>query len=146
MNEPRLIGGGIHVDDRGETVFVNAFDFRDVKRFYTIANHRSGTVRAWHGHKREAKYVSAVRGAFLVCCVKIDDWEGPSKELHIHRFVLAEHSPAVLYIPAGHANGLMSLADDAKAIVFSTATLQESATDDFRFPARMWDAWSIEER
>ena len=146
MNDPYLLAGAIHVDDRGETGFVNDFAFRGVKRFYTIANHRAGTVRAWHGHKREAKYVSAVRGALLACVVKIDDWQTPSSDLPIQRFVLSEHSPAILSIPPGHANGFMSLTDSAKAIVFSTATLQESEADDFRFPARKWDPWRVAER
>ena len=52
----------------------------------------------------------------------------------------------MLFIPAGHANGNMSLTADAKAIFFSTATLEESKDDDIRFDARIWDPWGIEER
>jgi dTDP-4-dehydrorhamnose 3,5-epimerase len=52
----------------------------------------------------------------------------------------------VLYIPAGYANGFMSLTDHAKAIFYSTATLEESLNDDIRFEARTWDPWSIQER
>jgi dTDP-4-dehydrorhamnose 3,5-epimerase-like enzyme len=146
VNEPRLLEGGLHVDDRGELGFINPFDFRGIKRFYTISNHSHGTVRAWHGHKIESKYFFAVNGALLVCCVAVDDWENPSKDLPIHRFVLSDHRPAVLHIPAGYANGLMSLTEASKAVVFSTATLEESASDDVRFPARFWDPWSVQER
>ena len=143
---PRLIEGGLAVDDRGSVGFVNGFDFAGVKRFYEITNHRQGFVRAWHAHRREAKYVTVVAGAAIVAAVAVDDWEQPSKSAQVHRFVLAAERPAVLYIPPGHANGFMSLTADAKLIFFSTATVEESRGDDVRFDARYWDAWSVEER
>ena len=40
----------------------------------------------------------------------------------------------------------MSLSDDAKVVFFSDSTLEDSLNDDFRFPARYWDIWHIEER
>lgn len=146
MDQPTLLRGQLSIDDRGEVGFVNEFSFAGVKRFYSVANHRSGFVRAWHGHRREAKFVTVVSGAMLICCVAIDDWDSPSKDLTVHRFVLGAHGPAVLAIPAGYANGLMSLTDDAKALFFSTSTLDESRNDDCRFPSRYWDPWSVEER
>lgn len=146
MSEPHLLQGGIHVDERGEVGFVNDFDFRGVRRFYTLATHRAGTVRAWHGHKVEAKYFFVVRGGLLVCSVAVDDWTNPSPGLPIHRFELSEHNPVVLHVPAGHANGIMSLTDESKAVVFSTATLAESQADDFRFPPGLWNPWSLPER
>lgn len=144
--EPILIAGGLAVDDRGELGFVNDFRLDDVKRFYTVANHRRGFIRAWHGHKREAKYVTVVNGAAVVGAVAIDDWENPTRELRVQRFVLSAHKPAVLYIPAGYANGFMSLTENAKLMFFSTATLEDSMGDDIRFESRYWDIWSIEER
>lgn len=146
MTEPRLIEGGLAVDDRGEVAFVNQFDLRGVKRFYTVSNHRAGFVRAWHAHRREAKYVTVLRGTALVGVVEVDDWEKPSKESKVWRYVLSSTRPSVLYIPAGYANGFMSLTADAKLVFFSTATLEESRGDDVRFPARYWDIWSVEER
>lgn len=144
--EPRLIEGGLAVDDRGEVAFVNGFDFAGVRRFYTVANHRSGFVRAWHGHRREAKYVLAVSGAALVGAVAVDDWEKPSPHLPVKKYVLSVHKPAVLYIPPGHANGFMSLTPDARLLFFSTSTLEESRGDDIRFPHDLWNIWTIEER
>jgi dTDP-4-dehydrorhamnose 3,5-epimerase len=142
----RLLKGGVAVDDRGEVGFVNDFSFAGVQRFYTVANHRRGFVRAWHGHRHEAKYATVVAGTMLVACVEIDDWDNPSLDLPVQRFVLSARTPAVLHIPAGFANGFMSLTDDARIVFFSTATLQESLSDDIRFPARKWDPWAIEER
>ena len=146
MPDPTLIRGQSAVDDRGTVGFVNEFRFADVKRFYTVSNHRVGFVRAWHGHKHEAKYCTAVRGALVVCCIQIDNWEKPSANLPIHRFVLSENAPAVLHVPAGYVNGFMSLTESAKILFFSTSTLEDSMKDDIRFPARQWDPWHVEER
>ena len=143
---PRLIAGDLVVDDRGEVGFVNEFRFDGVKRFYTVANHRQGFVRAWHGHRQEAKYVMAVQGAAVVAAVQVDDWEHPSTSGRVWRFILSSRKPSVVFIPAGFANGFMSLTDDVRLIFFSTSTLEESKDDDIRFPARYWDVWNVEER
>lgn len=145
-SEPYIINGGLAVDDRGEIAFVNDFHFEVVKRFYMVSNHKQGFVRAWHAHKREAKYVFAVAGSALVGAVKIDDWEKPSVDLPVGRYVLSFKKPQVLYIPAGYANGFMSLTSDLKLIFYSTSTLEESAGDDIRYDARYWDIWNVVER
>jgi dTDP-4-dehydrorhamnose 3,5-epimerase len=145
-SKPVLIAGGLAVDDRGELGFVNDFRFENVKRFYTVSNHRQGFVRAWHGHRREAKYVTAVSGSALVGAVAVDDWESPSRDLPVGRFVLSAHKPSVLYIPPGYANGFMSLTQDLKLMFFSTSTLEESSGDDIRFDSRYWDIWQVVER
>lgn len=134
------------VDDRGEVGFVNSFTFENVKRFYTVTNHTQGFIRAWHAHQKEAKYVTVVQGAALIGAVKIDNWEHPSKEAEVYRSVLSAAKPAVLFIPAGYANGFMSLTQDAKLMFFSSSTLEESRGDDFRYDARTWDIWAVAER
>jgi dTDP-4-dehydrorhamnose 3,5-epimerase len=146
MENPTLLSGNLAVDDRGSVRFVNDFQFSNVKRFYAVTNHRQGFVRAWHGHKREAKYVLAVTGAALVGAVKVDSWENPSGALKPDRFILSAEKPAILCIPAGFANGFMSLTPDCQLMFFSTATLEESKNDDFRFPSRLWNIWEVEER
>ena len=135
---PRIIPGGLFVDDRGQLNFFNQFDLASaqVRRMYMTMNHQQGTVRAWHAHKCEGKYVMAISGSALVCAVVIDNWQNPSSSAKVHRHVLSAASPAVLAIPPGYANGWMSLTDDAQLLWFSTATLEESKTDDYRFPAR----------
>jgi dTDP-4-dehydrorhamnose 3,5-epimerase len=146
LDKPVMLNGGLAVDERGEVGFVNDFRFEGVKRFYTVANHRSGFVRAWHGHRREGKYVTTVAGAALVGAVRIDDWDKPSRDLAVERFVLSARRPSVLFIPSGYANGFMSLTDDLKLMFFSTSTLEESAADDIRFDSRLWDIWQVAER
>lgn len=143
---PRLIEGGRAIDDRGSVSFVNDFDLAGIKRFYVIRNHRQGFVRAWHAHRREAKYVTVLAGAAVVAAVRIDDWEKPSRDAQVDRYVLSAEKPAVLYIPAGFANGFMSLTTDAQLAIFSTSSVEESRGDDIRYEARYWDVWSVEER
>jgi dTDP-4-dehydrorhamnose 3,5-epimerase len=144
--EMKLIEGALAVDDRGELGFVNDFNFAGVKRFYRVTNHRQGFIRAWHAHRYEAKYVTLMAGAAVVAAVKIDDWDKPSKDAKVHRYVLSAQKPAVLYIPAGYANGFMSLSDDAMPVFFSTSSLEESRGDDIRFDARYWNPWDVVER
>lgn len=146
MNKPKVIQGGIAIDDRGSISFVNDFNFKDIKRFYIVENHKQGFVRAWHAHKKEMKYVMVIKGSALIGAVKIEDWENPSKDSIPEKFVLSAQKPGVLFIPAGYANGFMSLTADAKIIFFSSSSLEESAGDDFRYSARYWDIWHVEER
>ena len=158
---PILIEGSIAIDDRGPVSFVNSFDFAGapmmppVRRFYLVSNHQPGQVRAWHAHKKEAKYVTAISGTALVCAARVEeqDWnrtdDHQDPKLRVNqpqRFVLSASKPAVLFIPPGYANGWMSLTADAKLMFFSTATLDESSADDYRFPARYWNPWKVEER
>ena len=143
---PYLIDGALAVDDRGSVSFVNGFDFAGVKRFYLVTNHRAGFVRAWHAHRREAKYVTVTRGAALIGAVKIDDWESPARTTKVDRFVLSAQKPSVLFIPAGYANGFMSLTEDATLMFFSPSTLEESHGDDIRYDSRHWDIWDVVER
>ena len=142
--------GSLAIDDRGSVAFVNDFDPAacGVRRMYSIQNHRVGFVRAWHAHRREAKYVTAVSGSALVCAVRIDDWDSeiPAVPGDEQRFILSDQSPSVLYIPPSHANGWMSLTEDCRLLWFSTATLDESRADDIRFPSNFWNPWEIEER
>ena len=145
-DEPRLIEGAVAVDDRGSVSFVNDFDLAPVRRFYVVMNHRQGFVRAWHAHRHEKKYVTVLRGAALVCCVPIDDWDNPSPDQPVSRFVLSEQRPSVVEIPEGYANGFMSLTDDAAVLFFAPTTLEETTGDDVRYPARYWDPWHVEER
>lgn len=120
-----LIKGG----KNGAVSFVNDFNFKGVKRFYLVSI-LPGEVRAWHGHKKEAKYVYVVTGSVLVGGVKLPDSE-------VSKFVLSDNHSEVLYIPPGYANGVKGLTG-AKVIFFSTSTLEESLADDYRFPPERW--------
>lgn len=115
-------------------------------RFYLVRNHAQHFIRAWHGHKYERKLVSVVSGVALVCCVRIDDWNHPSPGLEVHRYVLSAERPSVLYVPPGFANGSMNLNPDTTVCYFSDIAAEDAASDDFRFPARLWNPWDVVER
>lgn len=146
MGIPQLIEGGLAVDDRGEVGFVNDFNFAGVKRFYWVGNHGARFIRAWHAHRHEGKYITVVQGSALIGAVEIDNWDNPSKDKKVSRYVLSARKPSILYIPPGYANGFMSLTEDARLVIFSTSTLGESQHDDVRYPTRYWDIWTVSER
>jgi dTDP-4-dehydrorhamnose 3,5-epimerase len=136
---PTLIEGGVAKDLRGKVSFINDFSLDNVKRIYQVENSQIGLIRAWHAHKHEEKFVMVLKGEALVGAVAIDNWEKPSKQAKVYRFRLKAEKPMVLYVPAGYANGFMSLTDDAQIMFFSTATINESKNDDFRYDPRYWD-------
>ena len=145
-DRPEIIPGGLASDDRGRLTFANDFDLGPVRRFYVVENFAPRTVRAWHAHKNERKWVTVLAGAALAACVEIDDWDAPSRDAEVERFTLDAATPTVLAIPAGYANGAMSLLPDTKILYLSDATLEESKGDDYRYDARHWDPWHVAER
>ena len=79
-----MIEGGIAVDDRESLIFVNGFDMESIFRFYTVINHNSGFVRAWHAHKQEAKYIAIVNGSAIIAAVEVDNWD---QSHHLYLFL-----------------------------------------------------------
>ena len=144
--KPFIINGDLSVDDRGELMFVNKFNMELVKRFYVVSNHKQGFIRAWHAHKIESKYVFIVNGTALISTVQIDNWDNPSNDLTVDKFVLTAKKPSILYIPSGYANGFKTLSTETKIIFFSTSTLKDSIDDDYRYDAYKWNPWEIVER
>jgi dTDP-4-dehydrorhamnose 3,5-epimerase len=130
----KILNGGVAVDDRGSVRFVNDFSFEGVKRFYHVENHRSGFIRAWHGHKKEGKYVYVVSGSALIGVVNMETEE-------LSKFILSDKSPKVLWIPPGNYNGFKSLEENTKILFFSTSTLEESLGDDIREEHNKWNIW-----
>ena len=135
MDITKLILGGISVDDRGSVRFVNDFNFEDVKRFYQVENHSKGFIRAWHGHKKEGKYVYVSSGTALIGVVNMDTEK-------IEKFVLSSKNPRVLYIPPNNFNGFKSLEENTTILFFSTSTLEESLGDDIRESHDKWNIWN----
>lgn len=146
--KPYLIEGGFAIDERGQVSFVNDFDFKNVKRFYIVENFSTDTIRAFHGHLKEAKYVFVVSGSALIAAVKIDSPENPSKDQEVFRFILSARKPTILYIPPGYANGFRALENNTKVIFFSTSTLEESKKDEYRYPVDYWgkEIWEVKNR
>ena len=145
--EPKIINGGIATDDRGSVRFVNNFNFEGVKRFYQVQNHRSGFIRAWHGHRKEAKYVYVAKGSALIGAAPIDMMINKDIDsAKVFKTVLSSNNPKVLFIPSGYANGFKSLEPDTIVQFFSTSTLEESMGDDIRFDYNLVDIWEEDYR
>jgi dTDP-4-dehydrorhamnose 3,5-epimerase-like enzyme len=142
-NLPTIFQGNRATDDRGSLGFINEFGISDFKRFYTVSNHSSNFIRAWHGHLKEAKAVIVLQGVALVCAVEMNDCISPDKSNQITRHVLSGNNPAALYIPAGYANGFKTLTNDAIVLFFSSTTVEESQGDDYRFDFDYWNPWEV---
>jgi dTDP-4-dehydrorhamnose 3,5-epimerase len=134
-----IISGGKVIDDRGSVAFINDFSFSSIKRFYQVENHKKNFIRAWHGHKKEAKYVYVASGVALIGTVNLTSNE-------IYRVILSAEKPQVLYIPSNHANGFMNLAHHTIVQFFSTSSLDDSLIDDIRFPWNKWNIWNVDYR
>ena len=142
LKKPSIIQGGKHSDARGRMSFVNAFSMDAVKRFYVIEPKNTEIIRAWQGHKQEEKWFHVLNGSFAVVLVEIDNWATPSDNLPYEKFVLEADNNQVLHVPKGYANGFIALEADARLLVFSDASLAESADDNYRFDANKWFEWS----
>lgn len=147
-SDVRVFEGGLAVDDRGTVSFVNAFDFRGVKRFYKIENFSKDVIRAFHGHMNEGKYVYVAQGSIILAAVPMTDEVNPSKDAKITRFVLSARKPTVIFIPPRYFNGFRVLEENSQILFFSTSTLEESKGDDYRVAADYWGAqiWTVENR
>lgn len=136
-----IITGKTMSDQRGDVSFVNGFDFKGVKRFYQIKNSSLNVVRAFHGHLKETKYFYVVSGSILLAAVYIDDPKSPNKNTHVHKIILSHQKPSIVRIPPSYANGFKSLEENTTIVVFSTSSLRESLSDDYRYS---WDYWGKE--
>ncbi|MDO3625936.1 WxcM-like domain-containing protein [Mucilaginibacter sp. BT774] len=141
-NQPEIISGAVHADQRGSISFINDFTFADIKRFYTIEPADSTIARAWQGHRHESKWFHVIAGSFKVVAVKIDNWENPSDGCELFEYDLSAGSPAVLHIPGGYANGFKALESGSRVMIFSDFTVQQSIGDDYRYDQNKWYNWN----
>ena len=137
---PLLLNAGKSEDHRGYVEFYNELKLDYYKRFYIVSNPIEGTVRAWHGNKIEQKLIKVLNGEFLICLVKVYNWDQPSKNLEILEYKLNENS-GLLYVPSGYANGAINLNSDSKVMYFSSLVLEDSINDDYRFDSKYWNPW-----
>lgn len=136
---PKIIEGGNFSDHRGTISFVNDFSFAGIERFYIISNSEENPIRAWQGHKLDAKNFYCIMGSFKIHFVKIDNWENPSKTLIVETVVVSATESKIVHIPAGYANAIESLEKDSKLISFSTLPLENVKEDDVRYPSDYWE-------
>ena len=140
LEKPIIFERGVSEDHRGSLEYYNNLSLDEFKRFYIVRNPKKGTVRAWHGHKVESKLIKVLQGIFIVCLIKIDNWEKPSKNIEILEYEFNNDS-VLIYVPPGYANRAMNVASDSEIMYFSNLSLEESAKDDIRFKSNYWDPW-----
>lgn len=136
--EPKIIKGGQFSDHRGTISYVNDFDFEDIERFYIISNSKENPIRAWQGHKLDAKNFYCISGSFKIHFVRIDNWENPSKDLMVETVFVSDSDSKIIHIPSGYANAIESLEENSKLISFSTLPLANVSDDDVRYPSDYW--------
>lgn len=135
---PKIIQGGSFSDHRGTISYVNDFSFAAIERFYVISNSDENPIRAWQGHRLDAKNFYCINGSFKIHFVKIDNWENPSKDLIIETILVSANDSKIVHIPAGYANAIESLESDSKLISFSTLPLSKVSDDDVRYDSDYW--------
>lgn len=136
---PKIIEGGSFSDHRGTISYVNDFSFKDIQRFYIISNSDENLIRAWQGHKLDAKNFYCINGSFKIHFVKIDNWENPSKDLNIENITVSASESKIVHIPPGYANAIESLETGSKLLSFSTLPLTNVNDDDVRYTSDYWN-------
>jgi len=168
-NFPKVLPGGLAIDDRGVLSYLNVAPLEKVVRLYMVENFSTDTIRAFHGHKIEEKMVLVVSGSAIVVLAKMREKEDTSScrgecggepcQCHVRkwelegptRHVLSGLSPRLLQIPSGYASGFRGLEPNTKILFFSSTTIDQAETDDYRFPADIlgdnynW-IWKVENR
>ncbi|WP_228453891.1 WxcM-like domain-containing protein [Chryseobacterium fistulae] len=124
--------GNKHEDQRGIITYNNEFDTQNVKRIYTIENHSKGFIRGWQGHKIEQRWFAAMKGKFEISVIEVDDFDQPSKELTIHKFMLDDQSLTYLHVPAGCITAIQAQEENSKLLVLADYKLGE-IHDEYRF-------------
>jgi dTDP-4-dehydrorhamnose 3,5-epimerase len=110
---------------------------------YIIENSCGNPVRAWQGHKIEKKWFFVIDGKFEIFLVKIDNWDNPGKDLDILSFELDSSREQVLYVPGGYANGIKSLTEGSRLLIYSDQDVMTSKKDDYRFDKDTWGNWEF---
>ncbi len=138
QNKPIVIQGGFYEDQRGRIDFVNDFNLSKTKRCYFTTNSSVNFFRGWQGHKIESRWFYCVKGKFEVKLIKIDNWDNPSEDLNIEKYILSEDNPQVLYIPNGYVNGFQALEENSKLMILSDFELGVNIGDDVRYENNKW--------
>lgn len=128
---PKLLHGGSFTDARGVLKFNNDFNALPVKRIYVIENQDTHIIRAWQGHQIEQRWFSVLQGSFEIKCIRIDNWESPSKNLESISFILDDKKMDILHLPNGYVSSIQALDKNAKLLVLSDYRLGE-IKDEFR--------------
>lgn len=145
LPEPVLLKIQSISDDRGLLIpFTDDIDDALFKRCYRVENYGRGIIRGLHYHMKEIKIFTIVSGAgkfvtleLPTALAKENDYQkikdfclkNPN---HIKTFILSSRHHGVLFIPAGFANGWISLEDHTILVALSNLRYEDAKDDDIR--------------
>lgn len=129
---PQYLNGNKHSDERGTLTYNNDFDVSAVKRIYSIENASTDFVRGWQGHAIEQRWFAAMIGSFQISIIKVDDFDRPSKDLPIEKFLLNDNMLTYLHVPAGYITAIKALESLSKLLVLADYGVGE-IRDEYRF-------------
>src|SRR5690606_35344997 len=109
----------------GIITFNNEFDASQVKRIYTIENLSTNCIRGWQGHKVEQRWFACMKGSFEISVIEIDDFEKPSKDLTITKYLLTAEVLTYLHIPSGCITAIQAKEEKSKLLVLADFNLGE---------------------
>jgi dTDP-4-dehydrorhamnose 3,5-epimerase-like enzyme len=133
MQQPTIIPGACHQDQRGALRYNNDFNSAMVKRIYLLQNSAEQPVRGWQGHRVEQRWFLATRGAFEIYTIAVDNWEQPSVDLPYCKYIIDQQKLDVLHIPSGYITAIRSL-DPESALIAMSDHLLGAVKDEYRFP------------
>ncbi|WBV58534.1 WxcM-like domain-containing protein [Chryseobacterium daecheongense] len=127
-----ILKGNRNEDIRGIITYNNEFDATKIKRIYTIENHSTEFVRGWQGHKIEQRWFACMKGKFEISVIVIDDFDNPSTNAKINKYILSSEALTYLHIHAGCLTAIQSLEEESKLLVLADYELGE-IEDEYRF-------------
>jgi dTDP-4-dehydrorhamnose 3,5-epimerase-like enzyme len=137
----KMIKGTTFSDHRGSLSFINNFDMKSIRRFYTIRHYNTNIIRAWQGHKFEVKYFHPIQGSFKIGIIIPDNWSNPSKNLKIETIIISSKEVQILHVKGGCISGFKALEQDSAMMVYSDKTLEQSENDDFRWELQYFEEY-----
>ena len=139
-NKPKLIEFSEFTDYRGSLFHNNDLDLSEVKRTYVVVNPKIYTVRAWHGHQIEEKWVVVEKGIFDIFLISFDNAKQKNNTKSVIKYTLKPNSN-ILYIPKGFYNGSINTEENSSVRYFSSTSIEISKQDDYRMLPKEIDIW-----
>ncbi len=127
-----IFEGKSHQDERGIITYNNDFDASIIRRIYTIENKSIDFIRGWQGHKIEQRWFAAVKGCFEISVIEVDDFDHPSKEVEIRKYLLKDETLTYLHVKAGYVTAIQALQENSKLLVLADYALGE-VQDEYRY-------------
>lgn len=129
---PQFLDGKNYQDERGIITYNNDFEASQIKRIYTIENHSTDFIRGWQGHKIEQRWFACMKGSFEISVIEVDDFENPSKDLTIQKYLLKDDVLTYLHVPAGCITAIRAISEGSKLLVLVDYQLHE-ISDEYKF-------------